>query len=410
MDISKQQFMKTKRCTQGFTLVELLVVISIIGIMSGMFVVAYRGAQQEANSQKTRLTVQKISDVITARMLEYENYSPPVGIPGSATPIVPPLVVSDRARLLDRAKLLLLREIIRTEMPDHPDDLKATSYWLSRSTLIVHRNHTGLQTPVPNSPGFMPVYVPASNLNPLNLTSRAANMYARLIQYPQWDQYNANAELLYLIVEDSELDGSSAIELFGASEIADTDNDGLNEFIDAFGRPINWIRWPSGYPQVGRSYPDMLDRNIVDSSKNVLIDADPYDRLKSDPGWSASNPSLKPGIYPRPLVVSAGQDGYFGLDFKAYDRYASGPLAPKWPAGATSLSVGDLPFPEALYGGETVRFSDPWGPRNAPAMRMGSYLVPGVDPREGGPNAPVTVPQSVASDNITNYEGAAVSL
>ncbi len=49
-------------------------------------------------------------------------------------------------------------------------------------------------------------------------------------------------QLLFLIVADSEFDGSTALEMFGQSEIADTDNDGLNEFIDAFGVPIKWIR------------------------------------------------------------------------------------------------------------------------------------------------------------------------
>ncbi|MCY2984241.1 MAG: prepilin-type N-terminal cleavage/methylation domain-containing protein, partial [Planctomycetota bacterium] len=60
--------------SQAFTLIELLVVISIIGFMSGMFIVAYRGASQEANSQKTRTTIQKISEVLNARMDEYVNF------------------------------------------------------------------------------------------------------------------------------------------------------------------------------------------------------------------------------------------------------------------------------------------------------------------------------------------------
>ncbi len=43
-----------------------------------------------------------------------------------------------------------------------------------------------------------------------------------------------NEELLYLIVEGTYLNGSPAIETFAANEIADTDGDGLFEFIDAW--------------------------------------------------------------------------------------------------------------------------------------------------------------------------------
>ena len=43
-----------------------------------------------------------------------------------------------------------------------------------------------------------------------------------------WDKTNANAELLFLIVEGSDLNGSSATELFGKSEVGDTDNDGAD--------------------------------------------------------------------------------------------------------------------------------------------------------------------------------------
>ena len=140
------------------------------------------------------------------------------------------------------------------------------------------------------------------------------------------------------------------------------------------------------------------------------MDADPLDRIKADPGWLDADASLKPGVYPLPLVVSAGQDGFFGLNFRAFDPAVSGGLTPRWPTGVDSYSVGALRYPSPLYGGATIRFSDPWGPRNAPAMRMGGYLIPGTDPREGGANAMVTDPAQVASDNITNYEGATASL
>ena len=413
-----------KKNDHGFTLIELLVVIAILAAVSGMFVLAYRGAQQESNLQKTRGTIQKINEVINSRMQEYESYPVPLGISATASPAAG----GSKPALIDRARLLMLRDIIRTEMPDHPDDLKATRYWtnISNPPVVIRPVQTGLFD------GGFPVLVPRTNILPVGLTSRASALYSRLastisvlVDEP-WDKTNSNAELLYLIVEASELDGSSAIELFGSSEIGDTDNDGLNEFLDAYGNPIRWIRWPSGYPALARSYPDMLDFSIVDSSGNLTLDSEPADRIKADPGWRASDAALRPGIYPLPLIVSAGQDGYFGLNFREIDRYSPAGT-PRWPVAApTSYSVSDLPFPEPpTYVVGPYRIPDPWGPRLEPSMRMGALLVRPImngrsvagpyDPKEGGaiaanePDAKLD-PVRASSDNLSNYEGATISL
>ena len=205
-----------KQARDGFTLVELLVVISIIGFMSGMFLVAYRGASQESNIQKTRSTVQKISEVLNARMDEYINY--PIALRNSVAALPPNMVSWDASKetvsvLRERGRLLVLRDLIRMEMPDHPDDLKYTTFWMSSAavsasypTNLPHSVPTGLgTTPVLASPGFQ-ISAP--------LTSRTRALIARLSKVSpvgpidRWDAFNANAELLFLIVEASERSGS----------------------------------------------------------------------------------------------------------------------------------------------------------------------------------------------------------
>ena len=425
---------KIRKKTNGFTLVELLVVIGILGTVSSMFIYAYRTARVESQNQKSRTTVEKISDILNARLLEYENYPVPLGIPSTAIPR-PVAGARPKQELVERARLIMLREIIRTEMPDHPDDLKATYFWFDQLSttdpFVINPVATGLVN------GMADVFVPPSNVRGSSTTSRAVRLFETLQErtvnrpppftetYRPWDAQNSNAELLFLIIADSEFDGSSAIEMFDQSEIVDTDQDGLNEFVDAFGVPIKWSRWPTGYQIGGKNYPDMLNSGIVDqSTQSVSVDSEPYDRLKADPGWRTTNTALRPGLFPPPLVVSAGPDGFFGLNFREIDRYASTVQNPRWLLpGPTGYSVSDLPFPELPVGIPPMPYliCDPWAPRIDLSMRMGSFLQapPGPnaaydpsmhDPREGGIDARWTNPRSVATDNITNFDGSANSL
>ena len=53
-----------KKPQAGFTLVELIVVISVIGILAAITVVSYRGVQQNANDVAIKNAVQQMGDGI----------------------------------------------------------------------------------------------------------------------------------------------------------------------------------------------------------------------------------------------------------------------------------------------------------------------------------------------------------
>lgn len=429
---------------QGFTLIELLTVISIITLMSGMFLVAYRGAAQESNIQKTRSTIQKISEVLNARMDEYASY--PMALRLSSGASLPANVVSwdTRTPILDtvavlreRARLLALRDVIRMEMPDHPDDIKYTPFWRGARTGTVFNAFLELNLPgsFPTGLGDAVGLAAPGYIVQNSLTSRTKSIMTKLSMIDgssriplatlngvpstdssaiPWDKTNANAELLFLIVEGSDLNGSSATELFGKSEVGDTDNDGLSEFIDAFGSPIRWIRWPSGAEGATRYYPDMLDPAIV-SGTTLLVNSEPYDRLGSDPGWGTS---LPPGAGLSPLVVSAGPDEKFGIRFREMDRYsppATPPTAVGMWQGSSSYSDAEAPFnpaaspvPNARTGYNLRSFTDPWFPRDAAVygIRMGETVSGAASDLENGEIAIA----ANADDNISNFEGTGVSL
>lgn len=395
----------------GFTLVELLVVISILGFIGGMFAVAYSGAQQESNAQKTRSTVEKISRIVVSA---YEDYtSEPLAIDynllwDDMTWMNWTFLntnVNERARSriqrIDRTALLYVRDRIRLEMPDHPDDIK----WTRARTNSINGSGVDpdfiIRTVLAGSRGEISLLVSTALptrairlMRKLSVIDSGSSYYRPIVN---WELTNANAELLFAIVEDATADGATALEAFGASEIGDTDGDGLKEFIDAWGNPIGWIRWPSGSPEVLFSHPDPLDPRLVQNGRLTLSD-EPYDKFASDPGWGTDYPSSPMGM---PLVVSAGNDGVFGIRFAL--EPIPDPMRRAGPFFAGSRSSADCIWPAAMNvsGRESWlppgrNFCDPWYPRTAPQFRLASPLDL-ADP-------------SATADNVTNLQGTGVAL
>jgi hypothetical protein len=301
-------------------------------------------------------------------------------IPASAFPLPSaPDRPDTKTLLLERARLLLLRETIAMEMPDHPNDFKWTDAWVTTANAAAFFDNlpravfTGLGEGTSGTP------VAVRN----GVTSRTRRMAGKLSQFvsgvgpmpiPGWQNSNANAELLFLIVEDSQLNGSSAIELFRTSEIGDTDGDGLNEFLDAFGNAIGWLRWPVGFEGIARFHPDMLDPTIISPSRGVSIESDPFDRMSADPGYYPGAVT-KPGPGAFPLVVSAGPDGEFGIR-----------LFLTVPTSAVDTPSNGKP---SYLNGSLI--TDPW-------VRSSTEQLGGIiDPKTSG-------------DNITNYSGNGATL
>jgi prepilin-type N-terminal cleavage/methylation domain-containing protein len=394
---------------RGFTLIELLMVISIIGLIGGLFSLAYRGASQEAKTQQTRSTVEKISRIVVSA---YEDYtSEPIGIAYDQTwenlswanwtffNTNPAERMRSRLQRVDRTNLLFVRDRIRMEMPDHPDDIKWTRARTNSISGVGTDPDSVIRTVLNAARGEIKSIAPSA------LSTRAIRLLRRLSvleggyyrPIDGWEANNANAELLFAIVEDAIADGESAIEAFGASEIGDTDGDGLKEFLDAWGEPIRWIRWPSGSPEVLFSHPDPLDPRLLQNGRLALAD-EPYDRFASDPGWGTNFPPAPLGM---PMVVSAGADGVFGI------RFELEPI-PDGMRRAGGLFVGSRSSADVVWaaamnssGQESWlppgrNFCDPWYPRTDPQFRLASPL----DLNNTNP----------ISDNITNLQGTGVAL
>ena len=436
----RQTYFSNPTRRPGLTLVELLVSISLITVVSSMFLVAYRAAATEASNMRTQSTIRKISEVLVSRMQEYENY--PINfargpgnafatpVPGNAIPALPTTAeeYEPKGILLERLRVMLLREMIAQEMPDHYQDIKL-------SAPIVKNYWTGLAAIGPNAnAGPQPIVVTTSE------SPRAARLKARLNQAnPNWaskiellyqtntaesrrelkqELTRSNAEFLYLIVEDSILNGSPAIELFGKSEIGDTDGDGLLEFLDAFRQPICWVRWPTGFPETTRFHPDLLDPSFNRDGFANYAFSDPLDPRKADPGYRIkvrSTKVYKPAAMAFPLVISSGPDqdadGAYGFGVKLWHERGFVPISneptyrlrgqePNNPPSGSATDV-IMPVPYDNGGASRVMMCDPWFPRivdpNVP-LTIGSYRLGAIpDP---------SVDKSFVEqfkDDITNY-------
>lgn len=86
-----------------------------------------------------------------------------------------------------------------------------------------------------------------------------------------------------------------ARSLFRESDIGDVDGDGAPEFIDAWGIPISYVRWPFGFA----SQSEIITADIYNH--------DPFDPFRINPTNNGYGSRLLP------LIFSAGPDGLYDL-------------------------------------------------------------------------------------------------
>ena len=280
---------------RGFTLVELMVVLVIISILSSLALAGLAGARQRAKIEKTKSTIRKIHEIL---MPQYQSYS--------------------RLRVTGASaieKLDARRRRVVQDLPDQWNDITSAG------------------------------------------TSAAARAYYAIKTATRGDRANyfQGAECLALIVLRGGF-SSDAPEHFRQDEIGDADGDQAVEFLDAFGMPIRFIRWPAGFSSIVQ---------IPNADENP----DPLDPMRVS-GVGVNDPDF--GLVP--LIYSAGPDGaaYVGI-----------------------LEDSDQPY-DVTGSGEAVQ--DGWL-AIPPPMRTTRATVPA-----GRALAGTRGPGSASSDNITNHD------
>jgi hypothetical protein len=312
--------------------VELLTVVVIISMLAGMSMLALNSAMTSSKESKTRGTIAKLDAAILDIFESYQERFDSITINDAdlATALgIPVANITERERAL--AKLHFIHDIMRMEMPFQ---------WAE----VTHNTPAGM---IPIGSG--------------------ANMYHVLTQIPPVLQYyraaydsitgknntaSASSQLLFLIIANL---NPEALENFHGSEIGDIDGNGLREFHDAWGKPIQFIRFAPAFTGSDLQ-PDVITASnypLSGTTDNKTNWVNPFDSttitsdtIWNDPSTSTLSATKKALVYAMshtgypdpfdpnnvinrtwfmyPLIVSGGADGIVDLNF---DTNLSGKVA-----------------------------------------------------------------------------------
>jgi hypothetical protein len=235
-----------------------LVVITIIGMLAAMSLGALTGVREMGREAATKATIAKLNAIIMRRYESYMYRRVPVDLSG--------LTPTDAAT----ARLYAIRDLMRMEMPDRIDDITDGPITITLPS--------GKTASIPQRPALMTLYNSYYTAHYHDPGPAMANKLA------------GPAAMLYMIVS---LGSPEDMEQFTQAEIGDTDNDGLLEFLDGWGRPISFLRWAPGFSQYS-------DIQVADKVNHH----DPFDPRRMD----------TEAYQLFPLIYSAGPNGEPGLD------------------------------------------------------------------------------------------------
>ncbi|ELP30356.1 prepilin-type N-terminal cleavage/methylation domain-containing protein [Rhodopirellula baltica] len=339
----------------AFTLVELLVVIVLMSILSGMMTYALSSANEGARIRRSRVEAKMMAQVLAGRVNDIQLQAVDlVETTASGTTSIPNFNnAPDRNRVL----MLARREMARMTMPQCRADLLFPPTRLQYREEVSHRSGTvvvryaklkvppqwnamrrlaGLRTSpaidlqyqtyasssaeptVDPSVDTVDLYLNDSDywraVSEIQVRDPDSPSFGASVTIPRtdpspaeafvdgdlvWTREHESAECLYLILSTTDLFGQRAIDKIHARSIANTDGDSIPEIVDAWGQPVAFIREP-----VGLRHEALANFNASPDDSSSATDyypptGEPYDILQAD--WRYESFSSGPTVTGPPV-------------------------------------------------------------------------------------------------------------
>jgi len=277
------------RARSGFTIIELLVVIGIIAFLAALTLTIVGEILTTAKRRRTQTTIAKIDSLMLKRMNAFERaieqQNEAATVPQYAAAVVGPLGLSSVSVVdgTELAKVLGRKHLFRSVFPQR--------------------------------------FVEA------NLT------------YPSPADVRESSEMMYFFLTQMESYGIAAVGEgdFDSQELADADNDGRIEFVDGWGKPLRFYRWPTllqgtiegatllgptnasstGDPDDPLGLVESWTAAVFAGSETGATPTDFEDPASTDPDPAMADDDVYDfhtvATYHTPLIVSVGPDSLLGL-------------------------------------------------------------------------------------------------
>lgn len=313
---------------RAFTLVELLVVMSVVVLLVSISFSALANSMSAARTRATQATLLKIHGLLQQRVEAMNRYLDRLNLQPAIDKLKTDLGIANTGNALVYT-ILARKQIYQARFPQ-----SFYEYDISDSA---------------------------------KSTGKYASSHSRQTE---------SAALLYWFLTKSEMFGIAPVDAtdFSTSEARDTDNDGLLEFVDSWGRPLRFYRWPTHLIRPGSSTGPVapgisnsaspftgapIDRTYVsilwEGLPQMSGTLDPLARDPDDPTGELLR--FVNGCVDKPLAMRVLQNRFHTPDtFHAFLVMSAGPdgilgIGEPYDFGTTSATTGtNAPGPDTTTG------------------------------------------------------------